>query len=66
VYHQLNSPKNSHMMHWHAQNCLDEFEALLDSEYLGYLDPELVNNMKHIIQTRRGEHALHDRDIQEY
>ena len=59
MYRQHKSP-NQHYMHWDNRNSLDELESLLESDFLDYLDPSLIQDMKKIIHNRKGSSPLRD------
>ncbi len=42
------------------QQSLDEFEAILESDFLSYIPPSVISSMKRVIARKRGNSALHD------
>lgn len=58
MYSQLKKSGPDHYHHWRIQEKINDLEKILDSDYLNYMDPNLVLSMKKIIQNEKQKNCI--------
>lgn len=58
MYNQLKKSGPDHYHHWRIQEKIYDLEKILDSDYLNYMDPNLVLSMKKIIQNEKQKNCI--------